>query len=370
MKWYKKIWAYPLLLVNIAVAAVFMLCAASPLIPASQFPLISLAGLAFPFLLAAVVAFILFWLVFHKRYCLVSLLALAVCFESVRDFFPINFSRNEAPEGALKVVSYNVLSSNFMKDKMNDDNAILSYLRDSEADIICLQECNYAILRDYAKGGNWTKRYPYRSYEQSTIGITDTRGIVCLSRYPILHMEQYAFEESGNAAFRYDIDWNGDTLHVFNCHLQSYSLDDKNKGVYESIVTDPENVFLNPKELDFSGTKTLVKKLSAAAVKRKAQADILADEVKEVEGDAIIVCGDFNDSPISYAHRKMDRLLTDAHTVNAIGPGFSYNRNHLYYRIDQMFCSDDLAPYGCKVDKSVKESDHYPIYACFSPKKG
>lgn len=369
MKWYKKIWAYPLLLVNIAVVAVFMLCAASPLIPASSFPLISLAGLAFPFLLAAVVAFFLFWLLFHKRYCLLSLLALVVCFESVRDFFPINLRQKEIPEGTLKVVSYNVLSPNISRGAMNDDNAILSYLRDSEADIICLQECNYGILRDYAKGDNWMSRYPYRSYDHASLSISDTRGLVCLSRHPILAVERYAFEDSGNGAFRYDISWNGDTLHVFNCHLQSYSLDDKNKGVYESIVTDPENVLLNPTELDYSGTKVLVKKLSAAAVKRKAQADILAGEVRKVGSRSVIVCGDFNDSPISYAHRQMDCLLTDAHTVNATGPGFSYNRNHLYYRIDQMFCSDELEPYGCKVDKTIKESDHYPIYACFLPKK-
>jgi exonuclease III len=64
----------------------------------------------------------------------------------------------------------------------------------------------------------------------------------------------------------------------------------------------------------------------------------------------------------------MVKGLTDCFAATATGPGWSYNKNHMYVRIDNIFCSDDFVPYGCKVDKTIKSSDHYPIYTWLKKK--
>ena len=206
--------------------------------------------------------------------------------------------------------------------------------------------------------------YPYRTYRMPHGGTREARDIVCLSKYPILSIKNVFFSETGNGYSQYTLDVNGDTVILFNCHLQSFRLNDDDKSLYEEILTHPKE------NLSTSGTKGLLKKLSEANAKRSIQADSLACHIKEAMGDGptprtIIVCGDFNDSPISYSHYRVSRLLKDAYTQSGNGFGFSYNRNKMFFRIDYILASPNLKPYQCKVDRSIKESDHYPIYSYF-----
>ena len=34
----------------------------------------------------------------------------------------------------------------------------------------------------------------------------------------------------------------------------------------------------------------------------------------------------------------------------------------MYFRIDNILISENITPYKAKVDKSIRESDHYPIF--------
>ena len=363
MKWYTKLWAYPLMLVNIGACVAFVLCAFSQQIPAEKLPIISLAGMAFPIALGAVVAFLIFWRLFYKRFCWLSLVTLLVCCTQVYSMFPLNVSDIRAPRGALKVLSYNVLSIS-----TDDDNPILNYLAKSKADIICLQEASEWSLKKHDQKAEWMKDYPYRTYRMPQGGTRDARDIACISKYPILSLKNVTFPETGNGYSVYTLDVKGDTITLFNCHLQSFGLNDDDKILYEEILSHPKE------NLRTSGTKGLLKKLGEANAKRSVQADSLALHIERALGDGptprtVIVCGDFNDSPISYTHYRVSRRLKDAHTLSGNGFGFSYNRNKMFFRIDHILASPNLKPYRCKVDRSIKESDHYPIYSYFVYRK-
>lgn len=82
----------------------------------------------------------------------------------------------------------------------------------------------------------------------------------------------------------------------------------------------------------------------------------------------MIVCGDFNDGSISYTHRVLTQELDDAFTQSGKGLGISYNQNKFYFRIDNILISPDLRAYNCTVDRSIKASDHYPIW-CYISKR-
>ena len=359
MKWYAKLVAYPLLLLNVAVCTVFVLCAFSQQIPAEKFPIVSLAGMAFPIMLGLVILFLLFWFIFYRRFCWLSVVTLLVCCSQTYTMFPINIRDVRPPKGALKVLSYNVLSIN-----ADEKNPILQYLADSKADIICLQEANAEMLKKYDQKASWIEKYPYRTYRMPRGGTRDARDISCISKYPILSLRNVSFPDTGNGYSCYTLDVKGDTVTLFNCHLQSFGLNDDDKSHYEDILNNPRE------SIPSTGTKGLIKKLRDANAKRSVQADSLARDIQRALGTGdtprtVIVCGDFNDSPISYTHYRVSRLLKDAHTLSGNGFGFSYNRNKMFFRIDQLFASPNLRPYGCRVDRSIKESDHYPIFSSF-----
>ena len=95
---------------------------------------------------------------------------------------------------------------------------------------------------------------------------------------------------------------------------------------------------------------------------RAPQADSVAQAIEENRSRYMLVCGDFNDSPISYAHHKIGRGMTDAFSAAGTGFGFSYNQNRFYFRIDHIFSTPAFRVVKCEVDRSIKASDHYPIW--------
>lgn len=359
MKKVLKILLFPLLAINVVAAALLICCAYSPLLPAEHMPLLSLAGLAFPFTFILNAFFLILWLIIYPRYVVLPLITGVICFTQIRAFIPVNFDRQRSPENSLKVLSYNILSKNITASNVNEGNAIISYLKSSGADIICLQEFQFSALKRNTKLLN---EYPFKSYIVSKDSEYASCYLGCLSKYPILDVEHLRFNETFNGCSKYRILHEEDTIVVYNCHLQSFGLGNEDKSTYEQILSNPKG------NIRSKGTKELIKKLRDSAVKRANQADIIVADLKKETSPYIVVCGDFNDSPISYTCHKMKEMLDDAYTNSGNGPGISYNRNKLYYRIDHMLHSQQFKAYKCTVDRSIKVSDHYPIF-CFLEKR-
>lgn len=362
MKWILRILFLPILVVNLAVALMLIGCAYSPLLPPATLPLLSLAGLAFPFALAGNVLFIIAWFLVRRRYAWLSVIACFLCLPQIRAFIPINVDHQKAPSDALKLLSYNILSTNLTPSTANRENPLITYLEECGADIICLQEFPFAPLKN-AKDKKILADYPYRSYNVSKNSEEAANFLCCLSKYPILSVEKLDIGSTSNGCTKYRILHDADTIVVYNCHLESFHLDTNDKSAYEQLLSKPQKEKIKTDE-----TKTLVKKLRDASVKRAEQANIILADVCEETTPYIIVCGDYNDSPISYTRRQLTAKLDDAFIGSGNGPGISYNRNKMYYRIDHILHSSALESYACKVDHTVKVSDHYPI-SCYLEKR-
>lgn len=359
MKKILRILLLPILVANLFAAMCLWGCAYSPLLPVAQMPLLSLAGLAFPFVLAVNVGFLILWLFIYRRYAVVPIVSFLFCLPQILSFFPINVGKQRAPQNSLKILSYNILSPNISASNTNKENATIAYLEEADADIICLQEFQFEALK---KRKQLLKKYPNKSYDLSNESQLEAHHLGCLSKYPILSVEKLKFDDTSNGCAKYRILHEGDTIVVYNCHLQSQGLGDDDKSAYKNILTNPKD------NIRSSDTKDLIKKLRDAAVKRASQTDIIIADLKKETSPYVIVCGDFNDSPISYACNRLKRQLNDAYASSGNGPGISYNRHGLYYRIDHILHSAQFKAYDCTVDRDFKISDHYPIY-CFLEKK-
>ena len=86
---------------------------------------------------------------------------------------------------------------------------------------------------------------------------------------------------------------------------------------------------------------------------------------QKAKGDYILVCGDFNDTPISYAHRTVQGPLVDSFAESGQGMGITYNQNMFWFRIDNILHSKNMKSMNCTIDK-VRYSDHYPLWCYLS----
>lgn len=359
-----KVISITILLVNLFMAALFILAAYSPYVSPEKYPLLSCAGLIFPFFLLINIAFPIFWLVFHYRYALVSLIAIIICLPPIRTYFPVNLRSENLPSDRIKILSYNVMS--FDNDKLEDGkNAIVQYLAKSNADIICLQEYN---LMDDSNHVNqkyidmMMRSYPYR--DATIIGRgASTNKVALFSRFPILSSRRIPYKSDFNGSVYYELNIGGDTVSLINNHLESNKLTLKDKDSYEKILSS-----IKTGSVKKGGARSLLYKLAEASTTRAAQARVIAAEIAKSPYSHIIVCGDFNDSPLSYAHQVIAKHLTDTYTRSGCGLGISYNQHKFYFRIDNILVSPNFRSYNCKVDHSIKDSDHYPIW-CYISKK-
>jgi endonuclease/exonuclease/phosphatase (EEP) superfamily protein YafD len=103
-------------------------------------------------------------------------------------------------------------------------------------------------------------------------------------------------------------------------------------------------------------------KLKTAYIKRAEQAKKVTHHRKS-SPYPVIVCGDFNDTPVSFAYHKMSTGLKDAFLQKGKGRGNTY-LGRFSLRIDYILYSNGIE--ALEFDKIEAElSDHYPILSNF-----
>ena len=358
MKYIGKLLGLILLGINAIVALMMFLSAYSPSIDPHAHPVASCMGLFFPIFLLANVLFLIFWLLVYRKFMLFPLLALIGCWGSIRTYFPINGWGEDVPEGAIKILSYNTRAFGEKKPHTKErPNDVLAYLQNSDADVICLQE--------YIFGGKLKKKdidyalrdYRYKHYQVLGKGLN---GLGCYSRYPILSATPILYKGTRNGSVVYRIKVGNDTLLVINNHLESNKILKSDVETYQEMMDAPS------KQKLFAGVRKLWGKMAKATSVRAKQADILVETLRDSKEKSVVLCGDFNDTPISYTHHVLSDELRDAFVETGNGLGVSYNKDRLYVRIDHILVSKNLKVYDCTVDNTIQASDHYPVWCYIS----
>lgn len=337
-----------------------MLTGYSGIIHPGSFRIMALIGFAFPAFMFANMAFLLVWALVRIRNVIVPIAGFLLCYSPVQNYFPFNVP-SEAPEGCMKVLSYNVY---YFNEGMRGTNPILKYIVDSDADIVCLQEY-YHI---YGQDSLWNKIDSIYQY-QDTIKSRGYKSpgadnIALLSKYPIIEKHPIHIVTAGNTLGVFKLNVNGDTVHVINAHLETVGLSEEEKSGFSNIVHGKTERGEMKRE-----TKFLARKIADASVIRAAQADSIDDYIRRHRGERIIVCGDFNDHPLSYVHNTVASRLTDCYRASGHWAGYTFHYHSMHVRIDHIMCSEHWKPYQCTVDKSIDLSDHYPVYCYLQAKK-
>lgn len=335
---------------NVATVLLLLAVAYSDHLNPAEYPLLACAGMLIPFFLMANLMFVPFWVLFSWKRLLIPVLGFLLAYPAIRVYMPLH-GQGTPPEGSLRIVSYNVciFGGNYKYEHAFD--TIFTYLKAQQADIVCLQEDSHQPLSDYER------YYPYN--DTTRVAYTPTIGynyVGIHTRFPILKKEKIEYDSRTNGSVAYYLNVNGDTIIVINNHLESSHLNSKDRNRYEKMIKGGMS-----RDTATTETVMIAGKLSEAMAIRAVQADSVHSYVERHKQYPIIVCGDFNDTPISYVRRKMAEGLTDCYVESGRGPGLSYNRRGFNFRIDNLMCSSHFKPHACEIDSKMDASDHYPL---------
>lgn len=321
--------------------------------------LLPVIGLLAPALYLTTLCLVLYWIIRWRWAWVAVPLLLLVISSFWLDLFlklPVRSDYGErTPErGSVKAISYNVRQF-YGPDGETSRDSLLAWVGRERPDIVCFQEFTpntgrgskalVDSLLDAAAG---------RSY-YSTTGDTVTSQAI-YSRYRILRSGRTRRDMPALRSVWADLLIGEDTLRVFNCHLNSTSITTEDR---EFLSADS---FLQDTARE-EKVRSILVRYTDNSLLRAAQADTIARMVAE-SPYRVIVCGDFNDTPVSYVYRTMRGRRQDAFTKAGRGFSHTFNGFRNLLRIDYVMLdpSFEVLDYQCP---RVDYSDHLPVAVTF-----
>ncbi|MDR0232335.1 MAG: endonuclease/exonuclease/phosphatase family protein [Dysgonamonadaceae bacterium] len=361
-----KIFSTTIFVINVVTLFVFLLSAFSDRISPDSVMLFAYLGLAFPFFLFINILFAIWWIiVFRWKFLLVNIAVFIICFGQIFTYFPIHFRTKNVPDNCIKVLTYNVMRFNQYKNHTNGKPSnLISYILDLDADIVCLQEYGSngdvpGLITEEDVDRIFKKKYPYRKVFPINVTKKAVGGNAIYSKFPIKSSKKIPYTSPYNGSFLVELNINGKDVTLINNHLESNKLAGKDLVEYAELMKGIKG--LDSKKIEET-KEFLQRKLSISYKIRSKQAELVSEYIKNSKTPYIIVCGDFNDTPISYARRTIKNgSLKDAFVETGSGMGITYNRNRFWVRIDYILHSKNIKAYNCTVGK-LKDSDHYPVW--------
>jgi endonuclease/exonuclease/phosphatase family metal-dependent hydrolase len=359
----------------LALVVLLCSCLATYIEPTTYWQL-TFIGFAFPVVLIVNVFFLLLWIVKRDWFGLISLIAILLTWKFIHTTFAVNFGEANK-ESNLKIMSWNVKNFDLYNWNKNTETReqMMDLIKNEKADVLCLQEFytnnqlfpNLEYLRD-------SLGYPYvyffpsvdlkklpKSKLQSTLWkkgeLHQQWGVATFSKYPIVDSGNIDFKNSwANNCVYSDVDFKGKRVRVYNVHFQSIHLGYDDYATIDSLEESQKT--------SWTPLKNIMRKMKRAYAKRALQANEVAESMRLYDGSKIL-CGDFNDVPVSYTYTTTRGPLQDAFVERGKGFGSTFANKLSIFRIDYIFFDPAIKINSCKTIRK-ELSDHYPVVSTFS----
>jgi endonuclease/exonuclease/phosphatase family metal-dependent hydrolase len=349
---------------SIAIAALLVSYLGAWIKPSFYWP-IAFFGLAYPFLVITNFLFFIYW-VFRKRwFALVPLVSIGIGYNTILDYVQFGNTEIADKENSISIISYNAHLFKPIKTNKYDKKSrheMLEMLLSEKADILCFQEFYFRKKGAYNIKDSIQKNGDYKYFKQYLFDSTENErmSLAIFSKYKIINFDVLNFHDRphANMCMYTDVEYKGDTIRIINTHLQSISFQPED---YE-YLNQVKNV-----ETDMQSNKRIGARLKKAFLLRGNQ----AEEVRELIDESpypVIVSGDFNDTPASYAYNVISNGLKSSFREQGNGVGVTYNGAFPNFQIDYLLCSKEFEVCSYKIIKK-KYSDHYPVKAEFKLSK-
>lgn len=321
--------------VNSLMAFALLLSYLLPYLEPKRFAILSVLSLAVPFLIIINILFVIYWLIKVKKQLLVSLIVLAIGYNYLFSLYKFSSSKNIDDSKNLTVMNYNVRLFNVFNwiDNPNLKDDMSRFISENKPDILCMQEYRPDDAINFEG---------YQKYEHLT-GDKVKNGQAIFTIFPIVNSGSIEFPRTSNNAIFADIVMRGDTIRVYNVHLQSSKID---PTVEKLSQEKSENLF---------------NRVSSTFKMQQSQAEQFLKH-KELCPYQMIICGDFNNTAYSYVYKEIKGNLNDAFVEAGNGFGRTFDFKFFPVRIDFVLIDDGFDINAFKTF-DVQYSDHYPVVA-------
>ncbi|MCR5888517.1 endonuclease/exonuclease/phosphatase family protein [Hymenobacter sp. J193] len=338
-------------------------------IPPYQLWPAAFVGMSLPVALFLNAGWLLYWLLRRWPVALLPLAVLVLTWPHVQRglaLHPLSPDVNSDYE-PVRVLSSNVRIFNVYRQLRGKDfvssKAMIKWVAENPADIICLQEFynepqptqeNGRVFQSVRRIGQEQGRQPFVSVTlENRIGAQF--GLAIFSRYPIVRRGTIPFGRlTQNHAMFADVRLpQGDTIRVYNAHLQSMSMAEQ-----DIVDSYSSKAGLKAKGLG------LLRRFKRGLVARARQVDTLRRHMDECRYP-VLFCADLNDLPYSYTYDQLADRLQNAHATAGNGVGATYNGRLPFVRIDNQFAGPQWQVQDFRVHYEIPYSDHFPTSATY-----
>jgi endonuclease/exonuclease/phosphatase family metal-dependent hydrolase len=339
---------------GLAILALLLSYAAPYISPELYWP-IAFLGLAYPVIIAFNLLFVVYWVAVFKLKFLYSLVAIGLGYTILPSYIQLSPQKMISVEKTINLLDFNMkYFGAFEGKKIQDPDKFFDILDKINPSLLCFQEFRalgtpadkpmykklFKQLKNY-----YTCRITYDEQGKAN----DGHHQVFFSKFPIIDSGVVEHnEKSDNFTVFIDIVAFDDTIRIVNTHLQSIKFDDKDYTAVKNIKLDNDS--------SVNAVTNISHKLKIAFVIRAKQAETVRDFIDQ-SPYKIIVVGDFNDSPSSYAYRTVKGNLNDAFVESGSGLGRTYVGAMPSLRIDYMLHDPSFTSYNYYA-KAFEFSDH------------
>lgn len=322
----------------------------SSYVSAEQCKYLSLLCLAFPAFLLFTLGMLFVMLLVNRRRAWIPFLGLLLCSPVIYDYFPINVPL-APPKQSLKVMTFNTHHFGRYEDDLNSvdadgNNVVVKFLMAQTPDLVGYQEGLSPKLYDKFI----TPLIRKHGYYADSVSFCGNR-LGCFSRLPIVGKDVLCQRGGNGAAVFKLLDSAKDTVFFIVAHLQTLGFNSDNR----KVVGD---------KFSLTNVLNIARKMAHTDVPRSQQADSIAQFIERHADRKVIVCGDFNATPVSYPYHAVSGAasMSDAFVDAGNGLGRTFNQYDMVVRIDHIFYNATIwRPYATRIHSDEEYSDHYAV---------
>ncbi len=360
-----KLYDWPIWIINIGFAILFAAALMAGFEWASHLWLIQFLALAgIPFYLVNLL-FLAYWLLRRRKHFVLPLAFLLLIHTSFTSLIKLRLPKEQVEKpNTIRVMTYNIKAFREQSPKQISENQALikATIKAQQPDIILFQEFSNGDPKqtDFVRlifdslgleYGFFNRKVSFNKHERA--------GLAIFSKFKISNREEVNIkvkQPSLNGCIYADLEIDSSQfIRVYSVHLASNNF---GRNDFEALKQLTQNA-----NVDKAGLNAVFGKLKSAVILRSQQANEVSNEIAQ-SPFPVIVGGDLNDVPLSFAYRKVARNLRDPFAEKGSGIGETYGGVFPFLKIDHIFLDAKFQTAQHHIVKSPA-SDHRAVVVDF-----
>lgn len=357
----KNILKYSFSLLSALPFLVLILCYIAPNVSPESSRTFTILAYSYPYvILASLITWIL--VLFSRRWKLFAAytIILLMGWNLHTQYYTIGSAQEDTPD-SFKIMSYNVRAFD-LYENMNLGprvvrDSMMDYISEEAPDILCFQEFFYETSPRKFMTLSTIKDQLGLNYHAGAFVTGNNNntffGCAIFSKNPITNHGSLDFQsKSSNHCVYADIQIDSAIIRVYNFHIGSISFSEEDYTVFEEFDMDMNDV-------DKIKAKNIIRRFLKASRTRAQQLNLILEHAAD-SPYPVILCGDLNDTPTSFAYHQLSNRYSDAFKKVGSGFGKTYVGKMPSNRIDYIFHDRSFETLYFSLQKEVL-SDHKAI---------